>query len=518
MGTIKGKDMEKQIEVQNEIEVDNSADKLYKKVAFIQNTDNTGNPWTTQESVDKFGILSNFSFGTQEHRQFRDLVKMCRFFYRRDAMASSVINKLIEIAINGLRITKGSLNDNQFRVFEYVKEDIEDFIEQCAMEYLLSGLLIPEIEFSPVTKIQLSEAGIKKYTSLNLPTSMWIRDPSTIIIKASPLGSGESVYIEINNEMISFIQNGGTYVTGEIDTELYDQLVKFYPEFVRAVKEGKTLFKLDSPYMIKRRALVDSPYPTPYLSAALESLKHKRNIRRMDYSLASRAIGAIQQFKLGSDEFPLVEGDEAAVDEIKAQMHYRDSAGTYVERIFQLFTNHTVEIDWIIPDLTVLVDTEKYEEINLDILQALGFPKIMITGEVQRTGTTDANVAVLSPLKTMEYIRKKLIRIVRNIFNTIASSNGFLEIPKVDFNPINFVGFKDYIAGLNKLYESGNMSRTEYADVFGINFEDSMRTLTLDNNLIEELGLTEFAPLPNSREPLNVEKGNKSEEKSENKN
>src|SRR3990172_3703691 len=110
MCTIKGKDMEKQIEVQNEIEIDNSANKLYKKGAFIQNTDNTGNPWTTQESVDKFGILSNFSFGAQEHNQFRDLVKMCRFFYRRDAMASSVINKLIEIAINGLRITKGSLN------------------------------------------------------------------------------------------------------------------------------------------------------------------------------------------------------------------------------------------------------------------------------------------------------------------------------------------------------------------------------------------------------------------------
>lgn len=488
---------------------------LSKTVAFLNYGDTSPspafpeNPWIT-DAVDKLG---GFYTSSQEHKNFRNLVGDCRFYYRRDAMASSVVNKMIEIAFNGIRISQGNLSDNQFKLFEYIKEDVEDFVEACALEYLMSGLLIPEIEFAPLTKRALSELGIKRYTSLKAPKSMWLWDPNTIIIRRPPIGSEESIFVEIDDKLVAFIKNKGIYPNGEEDKELYNEIVKLYPAFIQAIRKGETRFKLDTPDIIKRRVMIDSPYPIPFLSPALESLKHKRNLRRMDYSLASRAIGAIQHFKVGNDEFPVIEGDDDVITDIKNQMFYRNTAGTYIERIFQLFTNHTVEIDWVIPPLDVLVDAQKYEEINLDILQAMGFPKILITGEVQRTGTTDADIAILSPLKTMEFIRRKLIRVVRRIFFETSEQNGFADVPEVDFNPINLVGFKDYIAGLKILYESGNLSRYEYADFFGKNFEISMKQLVEDNKLIEDLDLTEFAPLPNSRVPENTPNNEKSKQK-----
>lgn len=470
------------------------------------------NPWSS-DSVDKLG-LSQIS--GPEYKNYRKVVKDCRFFFRRDAMASSVVNKLIEIAFNGIRYSQGTLSDNQYIIFEHLKPEIEDFIESCALEYLISGLVIPEVEFQPITKESLKTLGIKRYGSLTVPQSMWIWDPNVIIIKRPPIGAEESVFVEIDQNILTFISNGGIYAEGGEDKELYNKLVKMYPDFVNRVKNGETIFKLGNTTVIKRRPLVDSPYPTPFLAAALESLRHKRNLRRMDYALASRAIGAIQHIKVGSDDFPVVEGEDDVIKDLKDQMFYRGGAtGNEIERIFQLFTNHTVEIDWVIPPLDALVNSTKYEEINLDILQSLGFPKILITGEVQRTGTTDADMAILSPLKTMEFIRRKLIGIVKEIVRQVADQNGFTEAPKVEFNPINLVGFKDFIDGLRLLYESGNLSRTEYSEAFGKDFDSTIRQLVKDNELMQETGASEFAPLPHSNTPENGSNNSENDQNNE---
>lgn len=482
---------------------------IVKSKSFMDVTlGDSENPWSNVDKLEGFGV--------ETVKEYRKTVKACRFFYKRDTLASSVINKTIEIAINELNISRNSLSENQFKLFEYLKEDIGEFAETVALEYLLSGLVIPEIEFQPVTRILLKEIGIKRYKNLSIPSHMWVRNPNKIKIKRPPIGSGESYFVEIDSELITFVTNKGQYADGEQDKELYQEILKLYPEFIAAIRRGETSIKLDNPYVLKRRPVLDSPYPVPYLLPALEAMKHKRNIRRMDYALASRAIGAIQHFKLGTDEFPLLEGDEEEIDNMKNQMFWRNAADAYQDRIFQFFTNHTVSIEWIIPPLDALLDAQKYDEINSSILQALGFPKILITGEVQRTGTTDADIAILSPIKSMEYLRRKVIRIIKNIFSKISSENGFNEIPEVEFSPMNLVGFKDYVAGVNKLYESGNMSRTDYARTFGVNFSDSMSKLSEDNKMIEQFGLTEFAPLPNSRVPLNTEstKNNKKQMKS----
>ncbi len=467
------------------------------------------NPWT---DVDKLG---GFSIDTV--KLYRKTVDACRFFYKRDSLASSVINKMIEIAINELSISKNGLSENQFKLFQYLKPDIEDFAEKVALEYLLSGLVIPEVEFKPLTAIARKEIGIKRYKALQYPKHMWVRNPDKIKIKRPPIGSEETYFVEIDDELITFLQSKGEYSDGDKDKELYQELVKLYPEFIKAIKDGETSIKLEDPYVLKRKALVDSPYPIPFLNSALESLKHKRNIRRMDYAMASRAIGAIQHFKLGTDEFPLLEGDEAEIDNMKEQMYWRDTSDWYQDRIFQFFTNHTVEIDWVIPPLDALLDSAKYDEINSSILEALGFPRILITGEVQRTGTTDADIAILSPIKSLEYLRRKIIRVIKNVFFRISDENNFPKTPEVDFSPMNLVGFKDYMEGVSKLYESGNMSRTDYANTFGIDFTDSMLQLKDDNTLIKKFGLTEFAPLPNSREPINSENITKNDRNGKNK-
>lgn len=452
------------------------------------------NPWTASD-VDKYAARDLT-------KEYRESVDSCRFFYRRDPIASVVINKLVELAITQLQLVQGKVPANQFRVYESYLNDLQDFSEDCALEYLTSGLLIPEVDFVEMPRKELQKRGIKAYESLTLPETMWIRDPETIIINSPLVINKPSYYVEIPEELRAFIKSEGVYADGTEDKELYWELVKLYPEFVRAINDGKTKVKLDNPFVLRRKYLSDSPYPIPYLYPAIESLRHKRNIRRMDYSVAARVISAIMQVKVGDSEFPLVDEDDTQLRTLEQQMRWRDSSNSDIERIFQLFTNHTVEISWVYPDTAALLDDTKYESINFDILYALGLPNILVSGETQRSQTSTADGAMISPTKTMENLQRKIIRVAEKIIESIAENNiQFKDTPIVRFAPMNLHTYKAFLEGLVALYTAGNLSRTSWAKELGYEFEEEVNKRAEEDELLESLDVQEFAPVPFSAEP-----------------
>jgi hypothetical protein len=444
-------------------------------------------------------------------KEYHKIIDQCRFYYRKDPIAGTVLNKMIEIGVTELVFDQGTLSQNEFRIFDGMRAKIQDFIESCGLEYLISGLVIPEVKYVSYTKKQLNELGIKKYTSLTLPDTMWLRDPKTIKINSTMIADKPSYYVILPEEIIFFIMNDGVYPDGNEDKELYAKLLELYPEFVLQVKNGNKEILLDNELVIRRKVLTDSPYPTPYLLNAIEALKHKRNLRRMDYSIAARVISAIQLIKVGSDEFPVTEDEEDAFTAIKNQMTWKNTSNRDIERIFQLFVNHTVSVEWVSPPVDVLLDESKYKEVNQDIFFALGFPRILTTGETERTQTSDPEFASLSPVKTMEDMQRQLLPIANWILQDIADSNGLKDYPKPRFSAISLHSFRNFVEAMGALYNSGNISRTSYDEAFGYNWEEEMSKKEEEEKLIKKLDLPEFSPQPYSPQPQNKQNNNKNQ-------
>jgi len=464
------------------------------KATFLPNQNiSFTNPWSSSV-IDKMEVL--------DLDTFEELVNACRFFYRYDSLVNTVVDKMTEIGINNIEYDTSKLNENEKKIMDNLVPKLKEFAEQISLEYLLSGLVVPEIKYAPVTKKELQEWKIKRYDTLTLPVYMWLRDPTTIKINDA-LGMTEpSYFYKIPRDLIFFIQNKGKYKDGTEDPELYRELTTYYPEFVKAVEDNKQYVLLENDLVIRRRVVTDSPYPTPYLTPVLEPLKHKRNLRRMDYSIASRVISAIQLFRLGSDEFPVTEDQEETFEELRSQMYHRYSTQEDIERIFQLFANHTLQIDWVMPPVEALLDESKYREVNDDIIFGLGFPRILITGETSRSGTSNAEYATMSPVRTMENIREKILLILSDIVYNVWEKNKFRnEMPTLKFEPINLVSFRDLVDGLTSLYESGNLSRTHHAKAFGYDIDEEFRLKEKENDTMEEMGLEEFAPQPHSNAP-----------------
>lgn len=214
----------------------------------------------------------------------------------------------------------------------------------------------------------------------------------------------------------------------------------------------------------------------------------------MDYSIASRVISAIQLFKLGSDDFPVTEDQEETFEDLRKQMLHRYSQNEDIERVFQLFANHTLEIEWIMPPVEALLDETKYREVNDDIIFSLGFPRILITGETSRSGTSQAEYATMSPVRTMENIREKVLHVLSDIVYNIFEKNKFRGETKLKFAPINLVSFGELVEGLAKLYDTGNLSRTSFANAFDLDIDEEFRLKKEEKETMDELGLDEYPP------------------------
>ena len=398
---------------------------------------------------------------------YSSILKACRFFYKKDPIVSTVINKMVDIAITDIEFDKGQLSENEYRVFTGLSDEIYSFMTRCALEYLISGFVIPEIDYAPVGKEKLLKMGVKKYTALYIPENMWLRNPDNVKIKSTMIIDKPSYFITVPDELISFIQSGGVYSDGSKDVYLYSYIQSNYPTLFEAAKANIKDIPYYNDLIIRRRVLSDSYYPIPFLLPALEILNHKRNLRRMDYSIAARVISAIQHIKVGSDEFPVLEDEEDIFNDLRNQMAWRNTSGRNMERILQLFTNHTVEIDWVFPPVDALLSETKYVDVNKDIFFALGFPRILTTGETEPTQTTNAEIALISPVKTMEQVQKDLLPILKSIAYEISIRNDFKHIPEVKFKKISLYSIEQFLNVMKYLFESGAISKEILAKEFG---------------------------------------------------
>jgi len=212
-------------------------------------------------------------------RPYHESIKLCRYFYRYDPIASTVINRISEIASTPIRNRRKSITQNgqvaeeEYNVYQAVAMAIQPHITNIILSYLIDGMAIPQYELTRVqgNRVNLS-LGRTRYF---LPHSLWLRDPDTIKLYRTVKGHERRAIVEIPGDDINFIMTGGMRSDGEMDKEAYNQLVSDFPEYVKMVKDGVSTFPV-SDYIIYRKLMPFNDYPIPYLENALDSLDHKR--------------------------------------------------------------------------------------------------------------------------------------------------------------------------------------------------------------------------------------------------
>jgi hypothetical protein len=399
-------------------------------------------------------------------RDYNSVVRMSYDFYQRGGMASTVVNRLTELSItkvrNGQRKTSNEANEYFISVLHRNPSRMMRFIRTAALEYYLSGMILPRIDWVTVTGEEISPH-LKSGKEYILPV-FDLYPPLLVNVVWASWGKKE-YYLKLPKEDIKLIRNKGSNVK---EQQLkYDMYLNYYPTFVQAIISGSDRVKIDVDPIL-RKEVSFNPYPTPYLYNVLEALVFKQGLRRMDFAVITRVVNAILLVQEGSDNYPLTTETEKNLETLKTQILARAGDPRLLERLFFLFSNHTTKLTWIMPDVQALLDQEKYRQANEEISEGLGFARILVTGESRNAGASELSTWAIQPM--MEELREMLIEWIETVYEEASELNNFRNTPQPAFTPIKLQDFVKTAAVFAQAYREGNVSRTTRDEMIGLDF------------------------------------------------
>lgn len=450
---------------------------------------------TTMGSMGTFympnGVSSvNQAFGLTPEKltipnDYHQLVKMCYDFYLRGGMASVVIERTAELTITEIRNGQRKTTDEGNTYFDAVlhrkPSRLNRFIRMMALEYFLTGMVVPKVEWKKVMGKDLHPKLIKNKEYVVPSFDLY----PPLLVKIQWAGWGEKdFYLTIPPEDFRLLKNKNTARRTKEQQARYDYLSKF-SIYTETIESGSDKILLKDVDPILRKEISLSPYPTPYLSKVLEALVFKQQLRRMDFAVASRIINAILLVQEGDKDFPLVEGERDNLDNLKTQILARANNPLAMERLFILFSNHTTKLTWISPDVEALLNQEKYKQANDEVMEGLGFPRILVVGESKGAQAAEVSTWAIQP--QMEEFRDMLIEWIETIYEEASELNGFRNTPVPSFTPIRLQDFIKTAAVFAQAFREGNVSRTTRNQMIGLDLETEIELMIDEKEIMDEL-------------------------------
>lgn len=432
-------------------------------------------------------------------RNYHQVVKMCYDFYQRGGVVGTVINRLQEFTITDIRNGQKKTTDEANTFFSMIlhrnPSKLMRFLGNGVLEYYLSGLLIPRVEFIEVRGRDIS-SDLRPNKVYKWPVFDWY---PPLLTHIEWVGWGKRrFYLKVPSSDIRLIRNksGKTIKEQQLKLKLYETN---FPQYVEDIRNGADKIVIPDPDYIMRKETSYSPYPTPYLYNVLEPLTFKQQLRRMDFAVASRVINAILLVQEGSDNFPLTEETRENLDELKAQILARANNPRLMERLFILFSNHTTQLQWITPDVAAMLDQDKYRQVNEELGEGLGFSQVLITGSAKAGSGGSAEVSTWAIQPMMEQVRTELIDWVSVQYEKLGEMNGFRNIPVPNFKPLKLQDAVKTAAVFAQAFKEGNLSRTTRNDMLGLDFNAEVELMK--DELVVMKGMPAFPPMPYSPLP-----------------
>lgn len=427
-------------------------------------------------------------------REFHAVIQMCYDFYQRGGIVATVVNRLTEMSMtsitNGQRKTTDEANEYFQAVLHRAPSRLNRFIHSAALEYFLSGMVLPRVDWKEVQGSDLSPSLKAGRTYVVPVVDMY---PPNLVRVDWPGWGAKSYYLKIPEKDLRLIRGGGKIKNQQLKKK-YRMWEEQYPSVIKAVKNGEREIKIDTDAIL-RKEVSYTPYPTPFLFNILEVLVHKQQLRRMDFSVAARIITAILLVQEGDKDFPITEETRGNLDALKQQIAWYSKHPEMMQRLFPLFSNHTTKLTWIQPDVEALLDQEKYQQVNEEIAEGLGFAKILVTGESRNAQASEVSTWAIQPM--MEELREMILEWLSPVYEQAAELNGFRQVPQPIFTPIRLQDFIKTAAVFAAAFKEGNVSRTTRAQMMGLDFKTEVELMKDEKHYMEELdGEGEFPEMP----------------------
>ena len=185
-------------------------------------------------------------------------------------------------------------------------------------------------------------------------------------------------------------------------------------------------------------------YPTPICAHAFKALDMKEDLYQMDRATVKQVKSRILKVTIGNDTYPAFDPSQIAK---VAQVFSAPG------RNMTIFWNHTLELEWIEPNLDSMKDSKKYDHWNDEIRTVYGISRIL-TG----TSETSGAASVMNFKGVEEFVSEGqniFLEFLNNELKMLKASLGISAEVEVKFDRLSLQDEAKYMAVLNQAVLNG---------------------------------------------------------------
>lgn len=198
------------------------------------------------------------------------------------------------------------------------------------------------------------------------------------------------------------------------------------------------------------------PMAIPPYFGVLRSINFKQILRSAEEKVAASADYCILFITAGEKEKK--ESENRKLIEAMANLFSAQSVGRV------LFAHYSAKADFVIPDLNKIFGSEKYTDVNKDIID--GMNDIMASDENFATGQTKTKIY----LQLLSQARESFLNFfLKPEVDRICEEMGFAESPVPRFEEVSLESLNEAKKLYNRLYELGAITPKELFDAYETN-------------------------------------------------
>lgn len=341
------------------------------------------------ERTDKFkniedGLIpfKTYSGSGSSGVSIRDAVILCQKAYYNFSVFRNTIDLMTEFSSSEIFFEGGSKKSRNFFESLLSKINIWDLQDRFFREYYRSGnvfLYRFDAKLKPADVKKITQTFGGKTSKVEIPYKYVILNPADISVAGSLNFNQTRKYHKVLTDYeLEKIRNPKT----QEDSEVYDALPAATKKAIKnSPLANSVTIELDgerfSAIFYKKQDY--EPYAVPMGYPVLEDLNHKSELKRMDMAITRTVQQAILIVTMGT------EPDKGGINQenlAKMQALFENQS---VGRV--LIADYTTKAQFVIPQVSDILDSKKYEVVNADINAGLNN---MLTG-VGSSGEKFAN-------------------------------------------------------------------------------------------------------------------------------
>jgi hypothetical protein len=386
------------------------------------------------------------------------MLDLCQKAYYGFSPVRRTVNTLKEFSASQIYLVGGSEKSRSFFTNYFAAIKLSSFIDNFFLEFWRShNCFIYKLKgkINPTSLNKIKNSFSATASKASVPVKYIILNPVDIVYEGSAFFVDGKYFKAFNKYEVSRLADPQTeserLLAASLPEDFKKQIknkngfgtlnVELPKELVSCVFNGKTDYE---------------GFVVPLIYTVLDDIEHKLELKQMDRAIAKTCQQAVLHVKLGYESkdgeynFP-----EKAAEKIN-EIFSGDSVGKV------LITDFTGELDFIIPDISELLDPKKYEEVDRDIKEGL---MDIIFGSDDKYSNLSTKVKVF-----IEKIRK-----ARHIFLTeflipemeqIAEEVGLKQIPTPKFEDIDVEDSIEFYRIITRLAEIGVLTPEETFQAF----------------------------------------------------